>query len=201
MSPSDYTGLWKLFYDWQTIFAGAMAILAAIIGAGAAYYVGHIQMAAAKEKDRSQARCLAVAVLPELLQLKMRHDRATKIVSEEFPRAKREHWATVGTVSLILSAQVELTPFLDRTVGELYILERAGPTLLQLVAVTLQYNNLIRTLAQQIRDNVNSFNPPEHKQHLCGQLQVIEQDIVEAERLIGPIHDEATVSCQNTKFP
>lgn len=193
MSPSGYTGFWKLFYDWQTIFAGAMAIVAALIGAGAAYYVGYIQIAAAKRKDRSQARCLAVAILPELLHLRVRHGRATKIITDEFPRAKYEHWATAETVSLILNAQIELTPFLDRTLDQLHILERAGPTLLQLIAVTLQYNSLVKTLSQQIRANVHSFNPPEHAQDLSGQLRVIEQDIVEAERLIGPIHDEATV--------
>ena len=45
MSPPDYTGLWKLLYDWQTIIAGG----AAIIGGVAAYSAGRIQARATRE--------------------------------------------------------------------------------------------------------------------------------------------------------
>jgi hypothetical protein len=51
---------------------------------------------------------------------------------------------------------------------------------------------LIRTLAQQIKNNVNGFNPTKHKTELSGHLHVIGQSIVEAKRLITPLHEEAT---------
>lgn len=192
MSPCDYTGLWKVLYDWQTIITGALAIVAAGIGATAAYRVGNIQVAAAKQKDRLQARCLAVAVLPELLTLRVLHERATKIISEVWPKAKREGWGTSGTVASILDAQIQMPPLLNRTVDQLFLLEEAGPTLLQLITVVLQYDDMIRTLAQQIHNDIDSFNPPAHAKDLSGQLQVIGRDIVDAERLITLIHDEAT---------
>jgi hypothetical protein len=90
MSPADYTGCLKLLYDWQTLITGRLAIIAAIIGAWAAYHVGNAQMAAAKRKDRLQAQCIAVAISPELLDFKVRHGRASKIISEEFPQVKAQ---------------------------------------------------------------------------------------------------------------
>ena len=90
MPPPDYTGFLKLLYDWQTLITGWLAIVAAIIGAWAAYYVGSAQMAAAKRKDRLQARCIAVAISPELLDLRVRYERASRIITEEFPRAANQ---------------------------------------------------------------------------------------------------------------
>jgi hypothetical protein len=88
MSPTDYTGFLKLLYDWQTIITGGLAIVAAIIGAWAAYCIGNAQMAAAKRKDRLQAQCIAVAISPELLDFKVRHERASKIINQEFLRLR-----------------------------------------------------------------------------------------------------------------
>jgi hypothetical protein len=72
------------------------------------------------------------------------------------------------------------------------ILDEAGPTLLQLISVTLQYNHMVTTLSGQIRQHVDSFNPPEHQRDLSGHLRVIAQNIADAESLIAPLHDEAT---------
>jgi hypothetical protein len=194
MSPPDYTGCLKLLYDWQTLITGGLAIIAAIIGAWAAYRVGNAQMAAAKRKDRLQAQCIAVAISPELLDFKVRHERASKIISEEFPKVKaqRPSAMTDAVVALILDTKIEIPPLLSRTVDQLYILDEAGPTLLQLISVTLQYNHMVTTLAGQIRQHVDRFNPPEHQKDLSGHLRVIAQDIAEAERLITPLHDQAT---------
>jgi hypothetical protein len=74
-----------------------------------------------------------------------------------------------------------------------YILDEAGPTLLQLISVLLQYNNLITTLAAQIQQHVDQFDPPEHQEHLSGHLKLIGLNIADAEKLIAPIHDEATI--------
>jgi hypothetical protein len=178
--------------NWQTLITGGLAIIAAIIGAGAAYHVGSAQMAAAKRKDRLQARCIAVAISPELLDLKVRHERASKIIAEEFPKAKYPGVMRDTVVALIRDAQIEIPPLLNRSVDQLYIVGEAGPTLLQLISVVLQYNNLITALAEQMRQHVDRFDPPEHQKDLSGHLHAIGQDIADAERLIAPIHDEAT---------
>ncbi|MCF3948743.1 hypothetical protein [Acidiphilium iwatense] len=194
MTPPDYSGVWKLLYDWQTIIAGVLAIVAAGIGAAAAYYVGNAQMKAAKQRDRLQARCLSVAIFPELLQLGVLHERATNIIADQFPKAKCEGWATASTVHLILEAQIKIPPLLYRTIDLLYLVEEAGPTLLQLISVTLQYNDMIKTIAQHIQTGAISFDPPVHANDLSGQLCVIGRNISDAERLIRPFHDEATAS-------
>lgn len=193
MTP-DYTGFWQLLYDWQTIITGALAIIAALIGALAAYSVGNSQLSAAKKKDNLQARCLAVAIAPELLQMRVAHERATKTISETFPLAKSQGWATAGTVELIRSVQIDVPPLLNRSTEQLYLLESAGPSLLQMISVTHQYNMMVMALSKQIGFNVDTFDPPAHRRDLSGQLNVIETNLAEAEKLIEPLHAVATAT-------
>jgi hypothetical protein len=54
MLPPDYTGFWKVLYDWQTIIAGA----AAFIGGLAAYRAGQIQASATREAADRQSGLL-----------------------------------------------------------------------------------------------------------------------------------------------
>jgi hypothetical protein len=134
--PPQRNPIAGLLYDWQTLITGGLAIVAAIIGAWAAYYVGRAQLAAAKQKDRLQAHCLAVGIFPELLELEVRHRRATDIINQEFPKIKIIGVQTTEKiVSLTLMAQIEMPPLLSRTLDQLYILEKPGPTLLQLISV------------------------------------------------------------------
>jgi hypothetical protein len=58
MSPPDYTGLWKLLYDWQTIIAGA----AAMLGGWIAYRAGMIQAKATRESANQQIAAAAVEI-------------------------------------------------------------------------------------------------------------------------------------------
>jgi hypothetical protein len=41
---TNYTGFWKLLYDWQTIITG----LAAVVGGGMAYWAGRVQAKATR---------------------------------------------------------------------------------------------------------------------------------------------------------
>jgi hypothetical protein len=50
MSPSDYTGVWKVVYDWQTLITGAGALLGGI----AAYVAGRIQASATQQAANVQ---------------------------------------------------------------------------------------------------------------------------------------------------
>jgi hypothetical protein len=67
-----YTGYWKLLYDWQTLVAGVLAIFAAIIGGGAAYWAGRIQ---AKGTRKAADRQVA-AVKEQLAYAKAEKDEA-----------------------------------------------------------------------------------------------------------------------------
>jgi hypothetical protein len=75
-------------FNWQTLITGGLAIVAALIGAWAAYHVGSAQIAVAKRKERLQARCIAVAISPELLQLKVRMSGRARSSRRNFKRLR-----------------------------------------------------------------------------------------------------------------
>jgi hypothetical protein len=131
-----------------------------------------------------------VILSPELLSVEVRRDRARGIITEQFPRVAGG--MTNGIVAVIQSARIELPPLLLRNVDNLFLVEPGGASLLQLVSITMQYNDLVDTLAKQIAQNVNTFNPDVHRQALAGHLTAIGQALIDARREIGPIHDEAT---------
>jgi uncharacterized Rmd1/YagE family protein len=81
---TDYTGLWKLLYDWQTIIAGALAILAALIGGGIAYWAGRVQANA----TRTAADLQVVAINAQLVHLKAEKEEVDQ--RENYDRQKRE---------------------------------------------------------------------------------------------------------------
>jgi len=180
----------SFLYIWQTLIAGALAIVAALIGAIAAYKVGNVQIRAARSRDRLQARGIVVGVYPELFSVEAQRDRAIGIITEQFPRVAGG--MTNGIVATIQSARIDLPPLLLRNVDNLFLVEPGGASLLQLLSITMQYNDLVDTLAKQIAQNVNTFNPATHRQDLTGHLTAIGQALTDARREIGPIHDEAT---------
>lgn len=187
--PPFHTGVWGFIYDWQTIIAGFLAILAAIIGAIAVYRVGNAQMATEKQKDRLRARSLAVGILPELLQLREQHCRASLIIFQELKNISVGSMTAHGIVSMIAKARVQPTPLLVRSIDQLYILEEAGATLTQLYSVTLQYNGLLSALTEKINHNMNSFIPSEASTDLEGHLSLIRKNIDDAEKEIAKFHD------------
>jgi hypothetical protein len=191
MALPDHTGFFKLLYDRQTLIAGGLAIVAAIIGAIAAYRVGRAQIIAAKHRDRLQARGIAVGVYPELWELQVLHKRAL-IVIEQWSAVDRRIMNTTTLVPAILNARIGLTPLLSRNIDNLFLVQPGAASLQQVFSFTLQYNKLVETLAQQVEDNVNSFEPLAHQQALSGNLRAIGMALEDALREIGPIHDEAT---------
>lgn len=58
MCSPDYTGLWKLLYNWQTLIAGT----AAIIGGWIAYRAGVIQAKATRESANQQIAAAAAEI-------------------------------------------------------------------------------------------------------------------------------------------
>jgi hypothetical protein len=71
---TNYTALWKLLYDWQTIITGPLAILAAVIGGGMAYRAGRIQAKA----TRTAADLQVAAMNAQLAHLKEEKEEAER---------------------------------------------------------------------------------------------------------------------------
>ena len=81
---TNYTGLWKLLYDWQTIITGPLAILAAVIGGGMAYWAGWVQAKA----TRTAADLQVAAINAQLAHLKAEKEEAE--ARSHVDRQKRE---------------------------------------------------------------------------------------------------------------
>jgi hypothetical protein len=193
MSPPDYTGVWKVLYDWQTITAGALAI----VGAGIAYMAGIIQARATREAadkqiaavnrtEQLQARCIAVGVAPELEALKISHKNASRTIDAV---AELDQSTSIVAHKVLNDACIEIPPILARNIDHLHLLgQTAGPTLLQLVSVTLQYNHMIATQAKELKEHPHFMNPSKLKKDFSGHLKVIAELIDMADREIEGLH-------------
>jgi hypothetical protein len=189
MLPSDYTGFCKLLYDWQTLIAGGLAIVAAIIGAIAAYRVGNAQVRVAKQKDLLQAHGIAVAIYPEILKLKLIIEDARqqlRQLNEQF--AGRQPGQTIAAhVGKVMTIQIP--PMIDRNIDRLFILgDVAGPACLQLVNVLLQYDTLVQNVTSRMM-MLNADQWPEAIKHLQEHLILLEEVVAKCKHEVRPIHD------------
>jgi hypothetical protein len=80
MPPPDYTGFWKLLYDWQTLIAGG----AAIIGGVVAYVAGRIQARATRDAADRQ-----IAAIKSTLQAESIIKLMDKFDSDEFQEKRK----------------------------------------------------------------------------------------------------------------
>jgi hypothetical protein len=135
MCSSDYTGVLKAFYDWQTIITGVLAIIGALI----AYAAGKIQATATREAadkqigavgrtQQLQARCIAVGIAPELEALRIAHESAARLIDAV---AELDQSKSMMAHKFLSDAYIEVPPILARNVDHFYLLgEPAGPTIL-----------------------------------------------------------------------
>jgi hypothetical protein len=191
------TDTWKLLYDWQTIITGGLAILAAIIGGGMAYRAGVIQanatrkaadeqIAAVGRTEQLQARCIAVGIAPELDALRVAHESSSRMIDAV---SELDQSTSMVAHKFLSDACIEIPPILARNIDHFYLLgEPAGPTILQLVSVTLQYNHMIETLAQRLKEHPHFINPPKHKKDFSGHLRMIGELIDRADSEIESLH-------------
>jgi hypothetical protein len=178
---------YKLLTDWGSFVGGCFALIA-----GTAAYIGarqaaDRQIAALTRKDRMQARGIVVGVYPELLEAREEHKRVTEAVNQRFPTMG---WMTI--VQAVKSAQMEVPPFLHRSVDNLFVVEPGAASLTQFFSFTLQYNRLIRDFAQRVAQSPGITDPPDMRHELAGNLKAIAIALEDAIREIRPIHDEAT---------
>jgi hypothetical protein len=196
-----YSCLYEFFRDQGSLIASALALIAGVI----AYYAGVIQARAAREgvdrqlaaaiqRDRVQARCIAVGISPELLQLKVTHQGAREAINLLPTLPSRTPRQIIADMQ---DAKIAVPPISDRLTNQLYMLgEPAGPTMLQLISVIHQYNYLIDRITEQIEQNPAYFNPARH-QDLGGQLTAIGELIPMAQRETATLRDEATAGTRS----
>jgi hypothetical protein len=181
--PPDLTW-YKLLMDQGSFIGGGFALIA-----GAAAYIGARQAAArqiAAMAHRLQARGIVVGIYPELLIIQVRHERAVGIINEVFPQMTSDGPSdTIGNI--IRGVKIEIPPFLSRNTDNLFLVAPGGPSLVQVVSFTLQYNSLTETLGNRISMNIEPFDPVSHRDALSGHLRAIALALADAIREIGPI--------------
>ena len=188
--PPDLT-VYKLLTDWGSFIGGGIALVAGVLAYIGARQAAAKQIAAMARKDRLQARGIVVGVYPELLELQVRHDRASGVMAK-WANIDRRTMNVIHVVPAILDAKIPLTPVLFRNVDNLFLVQPGAASLQQVVSFTLQYNTLIDTLAHQVTENIRGFDPPTSQGDLAGNLRAIRMALDDAIREIGPLHDEAT---------
>ncbi len=187
--PPDLTW-YKLLMDQGSFIGGVFAL-----AAGAAAYIGARQaaakqIAALSRRDRLQARGIVVGVYAELRAMQHDHERAFKVIRNEFPAVSGG--LTVTIVATVRSAQIEIPPLLARNTDNFFLVEPGGMSLQQVVTYTQHYNGKIDRLWFQIFQDPNIFDAAAHLRALEGTLQIIAMALADALCEIGPIHDEAT---------
>jgi hypothetical protein len=179
--PSD-RALYKLLTDWGGVIGGVFALIAGWAAyragqnqAGATLaaardqvavtkQVAHDQTALSAEKDGRQAYAMAMAIYPEILQVKVSLERARGIILEKFPEdmdAYTNRWnALTGPVEMMIrETKVVEPPLIREMVDNLFIMGEAGATNLQLLSVILQYNRIVETLATKAEKDATNLKP------------------------------------------
>lgn len=173
------------------LIAGGLAYIAGRTQAAATLKAAKDQIAMSAQNDRLKARCIAVGIYPEILWVKANHERASKIISDEFPKSSAGF--TEQLVELIRSARIKAPPLINRSLDQLYVLNEVGVSVLQLFSVILQYNAMIDGHAERTLQNVNSFDAQAFATSLSGHLSVMARLLKEVEQKIKPIHDQSTL--------
>jgi hypothetical protein len=101
--------------------------------------------------------------------------------------------------ALIREAAIPVPPLLTRNIDQLYLLGDAGPSLLQLVSIVLQYDDMLDTLAGNVAQEIVLADPGAHAASFANHLTVIGQLLREADERLGPIHDGAVPSSRAAK--
>ena len=165
MASTNYAGLLRVLYDWQTIITGGLAILAALIGGGMAYRAGVIQakatqkaaneqIAATAHKDRLQARGIAVAIYADILELEVTIEK-TRMRVGEIARSFSDRLPGQNIAARVQEAgSIEMPRMLNSNIDLLFMLrEPAGSACIQLVTLLFQYDALVRDITSRINDS------------------------------------------------
>ena len=118
---------------------------------------------------RMKARSLALAIFPELMELK------AKVAGAWHGEKVRFH-------------SLDISPVLIESVNRLYLLDEAGAEIQQLVATSRQLNRMVKSIVDMKRTNTRE-EITEAKAKLRSHLRAIGVALDQAIELIGSIHD------------
>jgi hypothetical protein len=187
--------MYEFFRDQGSMIGGLLALLAGIIAYFGAMRAADRQVTALRRRDRLQARGIAVAVYPELMEIQVALDRTRNILSNNFPAVSGG--IKLSILQVVQSAKIDLPAMLARNADNFYVVEPGAASLFQIVSYILQYNDLIDTLAKQIDENPGRFDAAKHHHDLSGHLTMIGKAVADARQELAPIHDEATAEAPN----
>lgn len=154
--PPDLTW-YRLLTDFGSFIGGLFALAAGVI----AFFAGKIaakatrqavamQIADTNRKERLEARSIAVAIYPELRELKNTIDNTIENLTEDKEKRAKFPGQAIAA-GLQLTAHLSLPPMLERNIDKLYLLgDPSGFTVLQLVQDILEFNVFIESAAAQI---------------------------------------------------
>jgi hypothetical protein len=158
----DAHNLYNLLRDLGGFFAGIFALVAG----GLAYRAGQNQADATREqiavdvkKDRAQAHALAVAVYPEIILVKADIERIMAIIKDKYETGDGEKdisdraWLEKDTVLEFILTE---PPLIRENSHWLFVMEKTGATIFELLGTILQYNRKVETLAIHLTDGSNS---------------------------------------------
>jgi len=178
--------MWGTVLDWIETHPGAAAWAQGMIGTvglGIAIYVPwrirHDERAEAASDRKLRSRSLALAIYPELLELKIKLNVLDSRLRSLAPPDTEIALKPDERNRLL----VPITPALERNVDNLYILgSDAGGLIQQLIATMAQTNRMIEAVTPQRPQ----FNPTElMERHVALSRSLTEQALT----AVAPIHD------------
>jgi hypothetical protein len=166
---------------WLQAFA---AVVALFISVWAALRSGRLE----RRRDALEARGIAVAIYPELLQLEV----IMKNTKDYLDRLVDQLAGKVVGQSIAMNienAQIGLPPMIERNVDRLFMLgEPAGPACLQLVNVINQYNAFVHEIAARTT-MMNATQWSEGVGQLKQHLTLLEAVVATCKHHVAPMHD------------
>ncbi len=159
--------------------------MAIVISVWASFRAGAIE----RRRYRLQARGIAVAIYPAILKLPAELENARSVVSKLRQQEVR-HVGSHLASDLEVVTRIGLPAMIERNMDQLFMLGPvAGPTVLQLVTVIEQHNEVVDRIASHIvmagpGQWAGALDQVEESLNLIGAV------VAKSAHEIGPIHDK-----------
>jgi hypothetical protein len=178
------------------LIAGALAYYAGVRQARETRQAADRQLSAAAKKNRLQACCITAGIWPEIARIKGDRIIAARFIREALRIAPADSTAVVVT-ELMHPLHFQAPSVLSSNVDHLYLLDGAGPKLLQLVSVILQYNERVEEIARQTTDCDITFEPAAHADELSSYLEMMNLLLTKADLPLDTLYEEALMRGQS----
>lgn len=172
--------------EWLQTISTPAAVLVATVAIWSTFKIERDRRRAAVKDRRLRARGLALAIYPELMELKAKVMGSRSFLDNVVPRLLGD-WQ----LNELSRAKLEVPPTLERSLDEMWLLgEKAASPILQAVSVSSQFDRMVDRWVDDMNKG-RSFEPGPEKvlERLRSHLDVVGRLIEEAETAIAPIHD------------